>query len=66
MEARATESQKLLNWGYTAWDAVRLFDPEKPVATPALWKGEAKTARQGNFQDSNSNSYIHGNYKYVS
>ena len=25
-EARAAESQKLLNWGWQAWDAVRLFD----------------------------------------
>ncbi len=32
--ARATESQKLLNWGYTAFDAVRLFDAGQPVATP--------------------------------
>ena len=47
MEARATESQRMLNWGYTAWDAVRLFDPDKPVATPALWKGRDKTVRLG-------------------
>ena len=25
-EARANESQKLLNWGFTAFDPVRLFD----------------------------------------
>ena len=38
--ARANESQKLLNWGYTAFEAVKLFDAGKPVATPAVWKGK--------------------------
>jgi D-alanyl-D-alanine carboxypeptidase (penicillin-binding protein 5/6) len=47
MEARATESQKLLNWGFTAFDAVRLFDPDKPVVTPVLWKGKTPTVRLG-------------------
>jgi D-alanyl-D-alanine carboxypeptidase (penicillin-binding protein 5/6) len=46
-EARATESQKLLNWGYAAWDAVRLFDAGKPIATPAVWKGVTKEAKLG-------------------
>lgn len=46
-EARATESQKLLNWGYAAWDAVRLFDAGKPIATPAVWKGATKEAKLG-------------------
>jgi D-alanyl-D-alanine carboxypeptidase (penicillin-binding protein 5/6) len=39
--ARANESQKLLNWGYTAFDAVKLFDADQPVATPAVWKGKS-------------------------
>jgi D-alanyl-D-alanine carboxypeptidase (penicillin-binding protein 5/6) len=47
MEARAVESQKLLNWGFTAFDAVRLFDPEKPLATPQVWKGKVATAKLG-------------------
>ncbi len=38
-EARASESQKLLNWGYQAWDAVKLFEGGKPVATVPVWKG---------------------------
>ena len=46
-DARATESQKLLNWGYQAWDAVRLFDPSKPVATVPVWKGTVNEARLG-------------------
>ena len=38
--ARANEAQKLLNWGYTAYDAVRLFDGGQAVASPAVWKGK--------------------------
>ena len=45
--ARANESQKLLNWGYTAWDAVRLFEGGKAVATVPVWKGQAPTAALG-------------------
>ena len=37
--ARANESQKLLNWGYTAFDAVKLFDGNQAVVTPPIWKG---------------------------
>jgi D-alanyl-D-alanine carboxypeptidase (penicillin-binding protein 5/6) len=46
-EARATESQKLLNWGYQAFDALRLFDSSKPMATVPVWKGAAKEAKLG-------------------
>ncbi len=46
-EARATESQKLLNWGWQAWDAVRLFEAGKPVATVQVWKGTQKEAKLG-------------------
>ena len=45
--ARATESQKLLNWGYTAFDSVKLFDAGQPVATPEVWKGQAGTIQIG-------------------
>ncbi|MGN8083499.1 D-alanyl-D-alanine carboxypeptidase family protein [Variovorax sp. 22077] len=44
---RANESQKLLNWGYTAYDAVRLFDGGQPAATPAVWKGKANVLKLG-------------------
>jgi D-alanyl-D-alanine carboxypeptidase (penicillin-binding protein 5/6) len=44
-EARANESQKLLNWGFTAWSAVRLFEAGKPVATVPVWKGQVNEAR---------------------
>lgn len=45
--ARAVESQKLLNWGYTAFDAVKLFDANQPVVTPAIWKGKQATLALG-------------------
>ena len=45
--ARANESQKLLNWGYTAFDAVKLFDAGQPVSTPRVWKGQASEVRLG-------------------
>jgi D-alanyl-D-alanine carboxypeptidase (penicillin-binding protein 5/6) len=46
-EARASESQKLLNWGWQAWDAVRLFEAGKPVATVPVWKGDKAEAKLG-------------------
>jgi D-alanyl-D-alanine carboxypeptidase (penicillin-binding protein 5/6) len=47
MEARANESQKLLNWGFSAFDAVRLFEAGKPAATVEVWKGKEKQAQLG-------------------
>ncbi|HSV70760.1 MAG TPA: D-alanyl-D-alanine carboxypeptidase family protein [Methylibium sp.] len=46
-EARANESQKLLNWGYSAFDAVKLFDVNQAIATVPVWKGKAPTAKLG-------------------
>ena len=46
-EARAAESQKLLNWGWAAWDAVRLFETGTAVATVPVWKGEKPEAKLG-------------------
>jgi D-alanyl-D-alanine carboxypeptidase (penicillin-binding protein 5/6) len=48
--ARANESQKLLNWGYTAFEAVKLFDANQAVVTPAIWKGASSTVRLGRTQ----------------
>ncbi len=45
--ARANESQKLLNWGYTAYEAVKLFDGGQAVASPAVWKGKSPTVKLG-------------------
>jgi D-alanyl-D-alanine carboxypeptidase (penicillin-binding protein 5/6) len=47
---RANESQKLLNWGFTAWEGIRLFDANQPVATPEVWKGTANTVKLGRAQ----------------
>ncbi|MBW8830426.1 MAG: D-alanyl-D-alanine carboxypeptidase [Burkholderiales bacterium] len=47
MEARASESQKLLNWGFQAFDALRLFDSNKPMTTVPVWKGKSNEARLG-------------------
>ena len=44
---RANESQKLLNWGFTAYEAVKLFDANQPVASPAVWKGTEPTVKLG-------------------
>jgi D-alanyl-D-alanine carboxypeptidase (penicillin-binding protein 5/6) len=46
-EGRANESQKLLNWGYQAFDPVKLFDAGKPLATPEVWKGKERQAKLG-------------------
>ena len=45
--ARANESQKLLNWGYTAYEAVKLFDANQAVLTPAVWKGKSSQVALG-------------------
>jgi len=47
--ARATESQKLLNWGYTAFDAIKLFDANQAVVTPNVWKGSGSQVKLGRF-----------------
>jgi len=44
---RANESQKLLNWGYTAYEAVKLFDANQPVVTATIWKGKESTVALG-------------------
>ena len=45
--ARANESQKLINWGYTAFEAVKLFDANQAVVSPAVWKGTVPTLKLG-------------------
>jgi D-alanyl-D-alanine carboxypeptidase (penicillin-binding protein 5/6) len=46
-QARANESQKLLNWGYAAFDAIKLFDGGQAVVTPKVWKGSESTVKLG-------------------
>ncbi len=45
--SRANESQKLLNWGYTAFEAVKLFEANQPVVAPAVWKGKSAVVKLG-------------------
>ena len=46
-ESRAVESQKLLNWGYSSWDAVKVYDARQVITSAELWKGAAATAKIG-------------------
>jgi serine-type D-Ala-D-Ala carboxypeptidase (penicillin-binding protein 5/6) len=46
-DARANESQKLLNWGFQSFETYKLADAGKPLATPEVWKGRDKTAKIG-------------------
>ncbi len=45
--ARATESQKLLNWGYSAYEAVRLFAPGQAVVTPTVLERPSGPSQTG-------------------
>lgn len=45
--SRANESQKLLNWGYTAFEAVKLFEANQAVVSPAVWKGKEASVKIG-------------------
>ncbi|MEO7057163.1 MAG: D-alanyl-D-alanine carboxypeptidase family protein [Caldimonas sp.] len=47
MESRANESQKLLNWGFQAFETVRLFDDGKAMVTTPVWKGKLNTVALG-------------------
>lgn len=48
--ARADESQKLLNWGFTAFEAVKLFDAGQAVSSSTVWKGTASKVGMGKAQ----------------
>ncbi len=37
--ARASESQKLLNWGFISYDAVAVFAKDQEIAKLRVWKG---------------------------
>jgi D-alanyl-D-alanine carboxypeptidase (penicillin-binding protein 5/6) len=48
---RATESQKLLNYGFQYFDAVRLYQRNQPVTQVRVWKGTEKLVAIGFRQD---------------
>ncbi|TXT32362.1 MAG: D-alanyl-D-alanine carboxypeptidase (penicillin-binding protein 5/6) [Rhodocyclaceae bacterium] len=45
--ARASESQKLLNWGYISYDSVTLYAKDQAVATLRAWKGAQSEVKAG-------------------
>ena len=49
--ARASESQKALNWGFQFYESLRLYEKNQAVATLRLWKGSQNTVAAGFTQD---------------
>ena len=45
--ARASESQKLLNWGYISYDSVTLYAKDQAVASLRAWKGAQSEVKAG-------------------
>jgi D-alanyl-D-alanine carboxypeptidase (penicillin-binding protein 5/6) len=48
--ARANEAQKLLNWGFSAFEAVKLFEANQAAVSPAVWKGKDNRVNLGSAQ----------------
>jgi D-alanyl-D-alanine carboxypeptidase (penicillin-binding protein 5/6) len=48
---RAAESQKLLNYGFQAYDGVRLYTGKEPVATLQVFKGSSNSVKAGFLAD---------------
>ena len=48
---RAAETQKLLNWGFQAFDTVALYQSGKPVTTLRVWKGAKRDVNAGFLAD---------------
>lgn len=46
-QARAQESQKLLNWGFQNFDAVKLYSKDVAIDTPNVWKGSQNKIKIG-------------------
>ena len=45
--ARASESLKLLNWGFITYDAVTVFSKDQEVASLRVWKGMQNQVKAG-------------------
>ena len=50
-EARARDSLNLLNWGYTAFDAVKLYDKGQAISQLRVFKGVLNTVGAGFNED---------------
>ncbi|HWU99355.1 MAG TPA: D-alanyl-D-alanine carboxypeptidase family protein [Oxalicibacterium sp.] len=46
-QMRTQESQKLLNWGFLNFDAVRLYAKNQAIDTPNVWKGSQNSLKIG-------------------
>jgi D-alanyl-D-alanine carboxypeptidase (penicillin-binding protein 5/6) len=44
---RATESQKLLNYGFQFYDTAKLYEKNQAVSTVKVWKGGSNTVKAG-------------------
>jgi serine-type D-Ala-D-Ala carboxypeptidase (penicillin-binding protein 5/6) len=49
--ARTSDAQKLLNYGFQAFDTVQLYASGQPVSTLRVWKGVDKEVAAGFFSD---------------
>jgi serine-type D-Ala-D-Ala carboxypeptidase (penicillin-binding protein 5/6) len=49
--ARASEAQKLLNWGFQAFDTVQLYQSGKTLSTLRVWKGTRNDVPAGFLAD---------------
>ena len=49
--ARVQESQKLLNWGFQFFEAVKLYSANQAVKTIEVWKGSASEVKAGFSRD---------------
>ena len=49
--ARATESQKLLNFGFQFYDSVKLYEKNQTVMTLQIWKGSSNEIKAGFLED---------------
>ena len=45
--ARATESQKLLNFGFLNYDGVKLYEKGQSISSLEVWKGSAREVKAG-------------------
>lgn len=49
--ARASENQTLLNYGFRFFESHRLYEGKKPLNEPRIWKGASKTIPLGLAED---------------
>jgi D-alanyl-D-alanine carboxypeptidase (penicillin-binding protein 5/6) len=48
---RAAESQKLLNFGFQAYDGIRLYKDKEPIASLPVFKGASNDVKAGFLSD---------------